>query len=84
MQLNTNLTSTIVCIDLPPYVNSKGLWVQFDDPQWWLNASLPLLEFQLILFCFSLAIASHFLKRLGISKLSSQILVSNTNSNSFS
>ncbi|XP_038904151.1 cation/H(+) antiporter 3-like [Benincasa hispida] len=75
MQLNKNLTSTIICINLPPNVNSKGLWVQFNDPQWWLNSSLPLLEFQLILFCFSLAITSHFLRRFRISKLSSQILI---------
>lgn len=77
IQLNPNMTATI-CIDIPPYVNSKGLWVEFDDSEWWLNPSLPLLEFQLIVLCFSLAITYFFLKRFGISKLSCQILVSNT------
>ncbi|TYK31711.1 cation/H(+) antiporter 10-like [Cucumis melo var. makuwa] len=74
IQLKPNMTSTI-CIDLPPYVNSKGIWVEFDDSEWWLKPSLPLLEFQLIVLCFSLAITYFFLKRFGISKISCQILI---------
>ncbi|KAA0025156.1 hypothetical protein IC582_013204 [Cucumis melo] len=72
IRLNPNMTSTI-CIDIPTYVNSKGLWV--DDSEWWLKPSLPLLELQLIVLSFSLAITYFFLKRFGISKISCQILV---------
>lgn len=75
IQLHSNTTSAI-CIDLPPYINSNGLWVKFNDPQWWLKNSLPLLELQLILFCFCFAITYHLLKRFGVSKFSCQILVS--------
>ncbi|KAA0050469.1 cation/H(+) antiporter 4-like [Cucumis melo var. makuwa] len=68
-----NLT-TVTCTFHPPFVNSDGLWTNIHRHQWWLNNSLPLLELQLVLFCFFMAIIHFLLKRSGVSKISSQII----------
>ncbi|KAF4380467.1 hypothetical protein F8388_024760 [Cannabis sativa] len=62
------------CIELPPQVNSQGFWKKQNQDNGLLKNSLPELELQIVMiFCMSHSF--HFLfKRLGIPKLSSDIL----------
>lgn len=71
----TSNATTLTCTYLPPFTNSDGLWTNIHSPHWWLNNSLPLLELQLVVFCFFMAVIHLLLKRSGVSKISSQIIV---------
>ena len=64
-----------ICLSVLPFVNSDGLWAKAHSYQWWLNSSLPLLELQLVVFGLMMITIQLLLKRLGASKISSQILV---------
>ncbi|XP_022945776.1 cation/H(+) antiporter 4-like [Cucurbita moschata] len=63
-----------ICLSVLPFVNSDGLWAKAHTYQWWLNSSLPLLELQLVVFGLMMITIQLLLKRLGASKISSQIL----------
>ncbi|XVF69027.1 hypothetical protein PTKIN_Ptkin11bG0048200 [Pterospermum kingtungense] len=63
-----------VCINLPPRVNSAGIWEDTSSPSAILKYSLPLLQLHIILIFFVTRIVYFFLKPLGIPLFTSQML----------
>jgi hypothetical protein len=69
----SGIISITECIELPPMVNSKGMWsyIHFRI----MPFSLPLLQLQMVLI-FTLTKASHYiLKRHGVPMFTTQLLV---------
>jgi hypothetical protein len=61
------------CIDLPPLVHSQGIWTYIHSGT--VQSTLPLLQLQMVLI-FTLTQASHYiLKRYGVPKFTTQLLV---------
>jgi hypothetical protein len=61
------------CIELPPMINSEGLWNYI--PSGTVSCTLPLLLLQMVVI-FILTQASHYiLKRYGVPKFTTQLLV---------
>lgn len=72
-----NATGKEICIELPPQVNTNGFWRDKNDenPEGLLRNSLPELQLQiLVVFCMSQTF-HYILKRFGMSRLTSEIIV---------
>jgi hypothetical protein len=69
----SSLINITECIELPPMVNSEGLWNYI--PFGTVSCTLPLLLLQMVVI-FILTQASHYiLKRYGVPKFTTQLLV---------